>query len=87
MAFYGLDIEQVQQFATLTKQKSSDITQMSSEITSKLEGTQWEGPDATQFRSDWTQVHVPALRQIAEALETVSTTAAQNASEQEQASA
>lgn len=86
MAVWGLDVQQVRQLSTQLSQKAGDIDSILSTLTSALNSTQWEGPDATQFRNDWSGQHTSALRQVAQALRDASQKAAQNATAQEQTS-
>jgi uncharacterized protein YukE len=83
---FGMDIQQVRQLSTQLSQKASDIEQILSSLSSQLNSTQWEGPDANQFRNDWTGQHTTALRNVANALRDASAKATQNASQQEQTS-
>ena len=53
MAVWGLDVQQVRQLSTQLNQKAGEIEGALTTLTSKLAETQWEGPDATSFRSDW----------------------------------
>lgn len=86
MAVWGLDVQQVRQLSTQLNQKASDIDSILSTLTSALNSTEWEGPDAMQFRNDWSGQHTSALRQVAQALRDAGSKASQNASAQEQTS-
>ncbi|MBN9224041.1 MAG: hypothetical protein ABS63_06480 [Microbacterium sp. SCN 70-27] len=86
MAVWGLDVQQVRQLSTQLNQKASDIDSILSTLTNALSNTQWEGPDATQFRSDWSGQHTSSLRQVAQALRDAANKASQNATAQEQTS-
>ncbi|BDZ39628.1 WXG100 family type VII secretion target [Microbacterium suwonense] len=86
MALWGLDVQQVRQLSSQLNQKASDIDGVLSSLTGVLNNTQWQGPDATQFRNDWTGQHTSALRQVAQALRDAANKAQQNAAQQEQAS-
>lgn len=86
MAVWGLDVQQVRQLSTQLNQKASDIDSILSTLTNALNSTQWEGPDATQFRNDWTGQHTSSLRQVAQALRDAGQKASQNATAQEQTS-
>ena len=86
MAIWGLDVQQVRQLSTQLSQKASDIDSILTTLTGALNGTQWDGPDATQFRNDWSGQHTSALRQVAQALRDASQKAQQNAAAQEQTS-
>ncbi len=86
MAVWGLDVEQVRQLSTQLNQKATDIEGILSSLTSALNATQWEGPDANQFRNDWSGQHTSALRNVANALREAGSKAQQNAAAQEQTS-
>lgn len=86
MAFTGMDIPAVRQMATQMEQASGEIEQLVARLTGTLNGTQWEGPDANAFRSEWEGQHTAALRNVGQALQTVSQRARANADEQEAAS-
>lgn len=86
MAVWGLDVEQVRQLSTQLNQKAGDIDSILSTLTNALSSTQWEGPDATQFRNDWSGQYTSSLRQVAQALRDAGQKATQNANAQEQTS-
>ena len=51
-----------------------------------LEGTDWKGPDADKFRSEWNGQHVAMLAKVSQALQEAGEQASRNATEQESAS-
>ena len=83
---YGMDIDEVRQLSTQLQQASSDIHTIVSQLTSKLTGTTWLGPDRQKFEGDWQSHHVTALNNVSTALQDASTLASQNAQQQETAS-
>jgi uncharacterized protein YukE len=83
MAVWGLDVEQVRTLSTQLNQKAQDIQGILSSLTSQLNGTAWEGPDATQFRNDWNGQHTSSLRQVISALQEAAGNAQRNAAAQE----
>lgn len=85
--FTGMDIAGVRQMATQMDSAAGEIEGLMGRLTSSLDGTQWVGNDATNFRSEWSGVHTASLRQIADRLRQVSQLARQNADQQEAASA
>ena len=89
MALTGMDIEAVRQLAQMLNQKSGEIRDIMNQLNGQIQSSNsiWVGNDAEQFRNDWQSSHVPALNQVAEGLEQASQRAAQNAAQQEQASA
>jgi len=86
MAVWGLDVQQVRQLSSQLNQKAGDIDSILSTLTGALNGTQWEGPDATQFRNDWSGQYTSSLKQVAQALRDAAQKATQNANAQEQTS-
>lgn len=86
MAMWGADVQQVRQLSSQLNQKAGEIESALQTLTSTLGNTQWEGPDATSFRNDWSGQHTSALRQVIQALRDAATKAQQNASQQETAS-
>ena len=87
MAMYGMDIEDVRTLSTQLQQASSDIHNIVAQLTGKLQGTTWLGPDRQKFEGDWQSHHVTALNNVSHALQEASTLASQNAQQQETASA
>jgi len=86
MAVWGLDVQQVRQLSTQMHQQAEQIQQILGQLTGALNGTQWTGPDAQQFRNEWESKHTPALRNVVAALNDASTKARTNADQQEQTS-
>lgn len=83
---WGLDVQQVRQLSSQLNQKAGEIESSLSQLTSSLANTDWNGPDATSFRGDWSGQHTSALRQVIQALRDAATKAQQNANAQEQVS-
>jgi WXG100 family type VII secretion target len=83
MAVWGLDVQQVRTLSSQLTQKAEEIESILSTLTSTLGATQWEGPDATSFRNEWSGTHTAALRQVINALRDASQKASQNAAAQE----
>lgn len=86
MAVWGLDVEQVRTLSSKLNQEASTIQGVLSTLTTQLGNTQWAGPDAEQFRNDWSSTHTVALNRVITALQDASQRAAQNAIQQETAS-
>lgn len=86
MAVWGLDVQQVRQLSSQMRQQADAIQQTLTTLTGALNGTQWTGPDAEQFRNEWSSTHTAALRNVINALQDASQKAARNADAQEQAS-
>lgn len=86
MAVWGLDVQQVRQLSSQLNNKAGEIESILSTLTTALGNTQWEGPDANQFRNEWTGHHTSSLKQVVQALRDASQKASQNAAAQEQTS-
>lgn len=86
MAVWGLDIQQVRTLSSQLSRQAETIQQALSTLTSALQGTQWTGPDAEQFRNEWSSTHTSNLKTVINALQEASQKAARNADAQEQAS-
>lgn len=86
MAIWGADIQQLRALGAQLNSKAGEIDGILSNLTNLLNNTQWQGPDATRFHTEWTGQHTAALRQVASALRDAASKAQQNAAQQEQAS-
>jgi uncharacterized protein YukE len=86
MAVWGLDVQQVRQLSSQLNSKAGEIQSILTQLTSKLNATQWTGPDAEQFRNDWSGQHTAALKNVINALHEAAQKASANASAQESTS-
>ncbi|MBT2522260.1 hypothetical protein [Arthrobacter sp. ISL-28] len=86
MAIWGADIAQLKNLGTKLQAGSSEIEKQKSMLTKILQGTDWKGPDADKFRSEWNGQHAAALAKVAQALEEAGKQASRNATQQEEAS-
>ena len=86
MAMSGMDVGEVKKFATLAKQKATELDEISARLKTKLAAVDWTGPDATRFKDEWTKTHAKNLKAIADGLEQVAKSATANANQQENAS-
>ncbi|PID97304.1 MAG: hypothetical protein CSA84_00835 [Actinomycetales bacterium] len=84
--FFGMNIEEVRSLSRQLQEKSQQINQIAQQLTSQLSGTDWKGPDAERFRSEWDSTHRAALQRVCDALQNASQNASRNADQQEQAS-
>lgn len=84
---YGMSISEVQSLASQLDQKAGEIETIITTITSTLGSTQWVGPDATAFRSEWEGTHTAQLRNVVTALRDTATVARKNAQMQQETSA
>jgi len=83
---WGLNVEQVKNFATQLDQKAGEIDKIQSTLTSTLQSTEWTGPDAQRFRTDWDGKYSKALRLVSDALKETAQQSRKHAQEQEAAS-
>lgn len=83
---WGLDVDQVRRLSSELNTEASTLAGIVAKLTSMLSSTQWSGPDAERFRSDWESVHARALRQAETALRDTAEAARRNADQQESAS-
>ncbi|MBN9170504.1 MAG: WXG100 family type VII secretion target [Microbacterium sp.] len=86
MAVWGLDVQQVRQLSTQLNSKASEIQSILTQLTSKLNSTQWTGPDAEPFRNEWAGEHTASLKKVIQALQDASQKASSNAAAQESTS-
>jgi len=86
MAIWGADVEQLRQLGSKLQAGASEIETQKSTLTKVLSSTNWEGPDATKFRNEWSGTHTAMLTKVAEALKEAGSQAKRNAEEQSQAS-
>lgn len=84
--FTGMDVAGVRQLATQMRAKADEIRNLSQQLSSQLESTQWVGNDQIRFKGEWTGTHVAALNNVANGLEAAAQAADQNATQQENAS-
>ncbi|WP_323809221.1 hypothetical protein [Arthrobacter sp. CDRTa11] len=87
MAIWGADVEGLRTLSTKLNGGAEAIEAQKNELNSRLEGTQWMGPDADKFRSEWSGTHMTSLSRVVDALREAGTRAGKNADEQTTASA
>ncbi|RAX17554.1 hypothetical protein DC347_06330 [Pseudarthrobacter sp. AG30] len=86
MAIWGADVEQLRQLGSKLQAGASEIETQKSTLTKLLHGTDWKGPDADKFKSEWDGQHSTLLTKVAEALKEAGSKAKRNAEQQSQAS-
>jgi hypothetical protein len=86
MAIWGADVEQLRTLGSKLQAGAGEIEQQRSNLSRVLDSTNWEGPDATHFRGEWSGTHTAALNQVIQALKDAGQKATKNANEQDQAS-
>lgn len=85
--FYGADIEQMQQLEASLNQQAETIQNVITTIRTKLESTQWQGPDADRFRGEWNGTYTQNLNNVVQQLKQTSALVKKNWMAQQQASA
>ncbi len=85
--FYGADIEQMQQLEASLNQQAETIQNVITTIRTKLESTQWQGPDADRFRGEWNGTYTQNLNNVVQQLKQTSGIVKKNWMAQQQASA
>ncbi len=83
---WGLDVEGVRTLGRTLDTEAEAIETTITRLTTALSNTQWSGPDATAFRSEWESTHVRSLRNASQALRTTAQAARTNAQAQESTS-
>jgi uncharacterized protein YukE len=86
MALWGQDVAEVQKLATQLSSKASEIQSIISQLSSQISSVNWQGPDATKFRSEWQSSHTAKLKAVVDALNQASQSAKKNAQDQQSAS-
>jgi hypothetical protein len=86
MAIWGADIAQLKDLGAKLQAGSAEIEKQKNMLSRVLQNTEWTGPDAEKFRSEWNAQHANALTRVAQALEEAGRHAVRNASQQEEAS-
>jgi len=86
MAFVGADIEQMQQLEATLRQQAEALQNIMSTIKTKVYATEWRGPDAEAFKSQWDSVHTQSMNKVVNELQTVANTVKSNWQQQQQVS-
>lgn len=87
MSMHGADVEQLRATATQFNKSASVLESSASTLHSLINGsTQWRGPDAERFRSEWSGVSARSLSAAVETLRRASDELRRNADQQDQAS-
>lgn len=87
MNVQGMDVGQVQQTAEQLAEAAEQVGTWKTQLTSEVEGLDWEGDDATEFRSTWQGEVSEAFEDVQRKLEELAEELTWNAEEQRQASA
>ena len=68
MAMRGANLEQLTSLEKQFRTQSSTVEQLTSQVSSTLDGTAWTGPAADRFRQGWNGEFKSALNRLREAL-------------------
>ncbi|MFB2555711.1 alpha/beta hydrolase [Herbiconiux liangxiaofengii] len=80
---YGADVAQLREFARLAATAASEARSAASVVATQVQSSPWRGPDAQQFRAEWSSQHGPRLHAIGGALDEVARVIRGNADAQE----
>lgn len=83
----GMDVAQVRRVARELSEAAGEVTALKTTLSGEVQGLDWEGDDATQFRSSWESEVAQAFDDVNRLLQELSEIADRNASEQESVSA
>lgn len=86
MNVQGMDVGQVQQMAEQLAEAAEQVGTWKTQLTSEVDGLDWEGDDATEFRSTWQGEVGEAFETVRRKLEELAETIMRNVEEQRQAS-
>jgi hypothetical protein len=73
MARIGAGIEQLAELKSTLDREAMTVESLVGTIAGRLADTDWEGPAAERFRSQWSGEFEPLLRNLREALEEAGT--------------
>lgn len=86
MAQLGADVDQLDTIVRDFRTANSDLTAMIAKLDGSVNAAWWQGPDADQFRGDWSQQFKSQLNNVAAALDNTATAVAAQAQQQRDAS-
>lgn len=86
MAIWGADVNELRALSKKLTAGAQEIEQQAQLLTKSLAATNWQGPDADNFRNEWNGQHVSSLKKVAAAVEAAGQRASQNAQQQAEAS-
>jgi uncharacterized protein YukE len=86
MAIWGADVDALRQLGNKLQQGAAEIETQKNTLTKVLGAVDWKGPDADDFRREWSGTHTNLLTRVAEALKDAGDQAKRNAEQQSQAS-
>ena len=86
MAQLGADVEQLDLLSRKFDEEAQKIEVTISAISSQMQGTWWQGPDAERFRNQWETADTSTLRQVVQRLQAAATDCRNQANQQRQVS-
>jgi uncharacterized protein YukE len=86
MAFEGMDLAEVRSLAAAIGRAADQLNTAADQLDAELSRSVWKGPDASQFRSQWTNSHRTTLRSTATSLRQVKKVLAKQADDQDKTS-
>lgn len=86
MAMFGADVSELRSLASRFESSSEELTRIQTLLSKLVLSSSWTGPDASQFKQAWAEVHVSTLLKAAAILDEGALALRSNATQQEQAS-
>ena len=86
MAQLGADVEQLDLLSRKFDEEAQKIETAISAISSQMQSTWWQGPDAERFRNQWETADTSTLRQVVQRLQAAATDCRNQANQQRQVS-
>lgn len=86
MAISGADVQGVLDFSTGLRQRSREISDLTVQLTSLIDGLPWVGHDRETFVEEWNRIHRARLGVLCTDLRTAADTAVRYADAQRNAS-
>ena len=87
MNFQGMDTEVGKELASDIKTAASEFVELYDNVTSTVNGVEWQGPDYDQYRDDWQSFISGPLSNLGELLTAMADELQADADEQDDTSA
>jgi len=65
----GGDIDQMGQLQSQLRQRSGDVQQLRTSLTSMIQNTWWQGPAASRFKDEWNGQYSGSLQKLEQLLD------------------
>lgn len=85
-AYSGADPDQLRALARTFDQTAARLDSIGRDVSGRISGTSWSGPDAERYRSQWHGESMATIRNVVSALQGAAASLKRNASEQESVS-